>query len=63
MGSHEVAGIIYVNIEKSQMASIGAIFTYTYHTKQLNPWQNSSAKIICGEIQPDGYLSWGDGEM
>ena len=43
---HEKAGIIYVNTENSQMASIGAIFTYTYHTKQLNPWQKST----CGEL-------------
>ena len=36
-------GKVYVNIENSQMASIGAIFTYIYHTKELNPWPNSSA--------------------
>ena len=41
--SHEVAGKGYVFTKTSQMASIGAIFTSTYHTKQLNPWLNSSA--------------------
>ena len=43
MGSHEVAGKGYVFTKTSQMASIGVIFTSTYHTKQLNPWPNSSA--------------------
>ena len=28
------------------MASVGAIFTSTYHTKQLNPWTNSSASRV-----------------
>ena len=28
------------------MASIGTIFTSTYHTKQLNPWSNSSASRV-----------------
>ena len=28
------------------MASIGVIFTSTYHTKQLNPWPNSSASRV-----------------
>ena len=28
------------------MASIGAIFTSTYHTKQLNPWPNSSTSRV-----------------
>ena len=43
---HEVAGIIYVNTGNNQMASIGAIFTYKYRTKQLNPWQKSR----CGKL-------------
>ena len=43
MGSHEVAGTGYFFTKTSQMASIGVIFTSTYHTKQLNPWPNSSA--------------------
>ena len=38
-----MAGIGYVFTKTSQMASIGVIFTSTYHTKQLNPWPNSSA--------------------
>ena len=41
VGSHEVASKSYVNTENNQMASIGAICTFTYHTKQLNPWPNS----------------------
>ena len=28
------------------MASISVIFTFTYHTKQLNPWPNSSASRV-----------------
>ena len=34
------------------MASIDAIFTSTYHAKQLNPWPNSSSThiMISGEI-------------
>ena len=36
MGSHEVAGIGYVFSKTRQMASIGVIFTSTYHTKQLS---------------------------
>ena len=48
MGSHEVAGkgYSYVFTKTSQMASIGATFTCTYHTKQLNPWPNSSASRV-----------------
>ena len=30
----------------SQMASSGAIFTSTYHTKQLNPWPNTPASRV-----------------
>ena len=46
MESHEVVGKGYVNTENSQMASIGAIFSSTYHT---NPWPNLSASY--GELQ------------
>ena len=46
VGSHEVVVKGYVSSENSQMASIGTIFTSTYHTKQLNPWQNSSASHV-----------------
>ena len=41
-----MAGKGYVFTKTSQMASIGAIFTSTYHTKQLNPWPNSSASRV-----------------
>ena len=43
MGSHKVVGKAYVFTKNSQMASIGAIFTSTYQTKQLNLPPNSSA--------------------
>ena len=46
MGSHKVVGKGYVNTENNQMASTDAIFTSTYHTKQLNPWPNSSASHV-----------------
>ena len=60
-GSHEVAGKGSVFTKISQMASIGAIFTSTYHSKQLNPWQNSPASCVVkysqlsafqGDMQP-----------
>ena len=38
-----VEGKAYVNTENRQMTSISAIFT---HTRQLNPWQNSSASRV-----------------
>ena len=37
-GSHEVVSKAYVNTENSQIASIGGLSTFMYHTKQLNPW-------------------------
>ena len=48
MDSHTVTVVSkgYVNTENSQMASICAIFTSKYHTKQLNPWLNSSASCV-----------------
>ena len=33
------------------MASIVVIFTSTYHTKQLNPWPNSSASRVVNYSQ------------
>ena len=51
MGSHEVVGKGYVFTKSSQMASIGVIFTSTYHTKQLNPWPNSSASRVVNYSQ------------
>ena len=40
----------YIFTKTSQMASIGAFFT-TYHTKQLNPWPNSSASRMVNYSQ------------
>ena len=67
MGSHEVVGKGYVFTKTSQMASIGAIFTSTYHTEQLNPWPNLSASRVVnyswlsacqGDMEPfEGDLS------
>ena len=34
------------------MASTGAIFTSVYHTKQLNPWPNSSASRVVNYSWP-----------
>ena len=47
-----MAGKGYVFTKTSQMASIGVIFTSAYHTKQFNPWPNSSLSQSCGELQP-----------
>ena len=46
VGSHEVAEKGYIFTKNSQMTSIGAIFISTCHTKQLNPWLNSSASCV-----------------
>ena len=51
MGSHEVADKSYILTKTSQMASSGVIFTSTYHTKQLNPWPNSSASHVVNYSQ------------
>ena len=58
-GSHKVVSKGYVNPENRQMASTGAIFTPTYHIKQLNPWQNSSV----GHVVNYSWLSACQGEM
>ena len=58
MGSHKVVGKGYVFTKTSQMASIGVIFTSTYHTKQLNP--SSASHVVSysqlsacqGDMQP-----------
>ena len=42
MGSNEVVGKGHVFTKNSQMTSIGVIFISRCHTKQLNPWPNSS---------------------
>ena len=46
MDSHKVTAKGYVNNVNGQMVSISAIFTSTNHTKQPNPWPNSSANRI-----------------
>ena len=51
MESHEVVGKGYVFTKTSQMTSIGVIFTSTYHTKQFNPWPNSSASHVMNYSQ------------
>ena len=51
MGSHEVAGKGYVLTKTRQMASVGVIFTSTYHTKQLNLWPYSSASRVVNYSQ------------
>ena len=47
----------YVFTKNSQMTSIGVIFTSTCHTKQLNPWTNSSASCVMIYRQLSVY--WG----
>ena len=46
MESYEVVGKGYVFTKNRQMTSIDAILTSTCHTKQLNPWPNSSASHV-----------------
>ena len=46
LGSHKVAGEGYIFTKNIKMTFIGAIFTSTWHTKQLNPWTNSSASRV-----------------
>ena len=46
MGSHKVVGKGYVFTKHREITTIGAIFTSTCHTKQLNPWPNSSASRV-----------------
>ena len=46
VGSYKVAGKGLVNTDNKKMDSIGAIFTSTYHTKQPNPWPNTSASCV-----------------
>ena len=52
VGSPKVASRGYVFTKTSQMASISAIFTLTYHTKQLNPWPNSSTSHGVNYVHP-----------
>ena len=59
VGSHEVMGRGCVSTENSQMAYIGVIFSSTYHTRQLNPWPNSSASHVVNYSQLYDFLkSW-----
>ena len=39
-------GKYHIFTKTSQLTSTDAIFTSTYHTKQLNPWPNSSASCV-----------------
>ena len=66
MGSHKVAGKGYIFTKTSQMASIGVIFTSTYHTKQLNPWPNSSPSRVVNYSQLSacqGYMKPSEGDL
>ena len=47
VGSHKVAGKSSVNTVYSQIALIVAILSYTYHTKQLNPWPTCCVVVYC----------------
>ena len=60
-GQPQSGGEGYVFTETIQMASFGTIFTSAYHTKQLNPWPNSSPSCVVncswlsafqGDMQP-----------
>ena len=50
-----MAGKGYMFTKNSQMTSIGAIFTSTCHTKQLNPWSDSSASHVVNHSQLTVY--------
>ena len=43
---YKVVGKGYVNTANSQTASIGAIFSSSYHKKQLNLWSSTSASCV-----------------
>ena len=76
VGSYEVVGKSSIKTENSQMASIGAIFSFTYYTKQINLWPTLPASCVViyscpstcpGEMQPfKDHLStcghWQDSE-
>ena len=59
MGSHEVADKAYIDTQNSQLASIDAIFTSTYHTKWLNLWLYSPANCVMNYSRLSAY----QGEM
>ena len=50
-----MAGKDYIFTKIRQKASIGAIFTTTYHTKKLNPWPNSSVSHVVNYSQLSAY--------
>ena len=54
-GSHKVADKGQIFTKTIQMVSIGAIFTSTFHTKQLNPWPNSPVSQVKWWVTA-GYL-------
>ena len=58
-GSHKVAGKGYVLTKNSQMTSNGVIFISICHTKQLNPWPNSSVSHVVNH----SWLSACQGKM
>ena len=45
----------YINIENNKMASIGAMFNYIYHTKQLNLWPNKPSNYVVIYSWLSGY--------
>ena len=55
MGSQEMVGKGYVFTINSQMTSIDVILTSPYLTKQLNPWQISSASSMVNYNQLSAY--------
>ena len=60
-----MAGKGYVLTKTRQMASTDAIFTSKYHTKQLNPWPNSSASRVVNYSQLSacqGYMEPFEGD-
>ena len=63
VGSHKVAGKGYIFTKNSQMSSIGAIFTSTCHTKQLNAWSNAWSNSLASHVVIHGQLSACQGKM
>ena len=46
MWNDQVAEKAQSKTENRQMASVGIIFSFIHHTKQLNPWLNSPARHV-----------------
>ena len=57
--SHEAAGKVYIFTTNTEIIFIGVILTFTYHTKQLNPWLNPLAShvVIYSQLLTKGR--WG----